>query len=171
MHEAAGTADRAGIEIGGVQLHVAVQRGDGDTDCAGAAAEVKDYRSPSTLRCDSEGLADEELAASTRHEDAVADMHPHTAQLDTTQHLLERPALDPLLHQALEPVRVVRLLQEQDRLVLGVHAPRGAQPLGELRDLPVPGRRRLSPSRGGRRAVPSPRRTITVNSHTSPSAS
>ncbi len=106
-----------------------------------------------TARQAGERLLDEQLRPRPGHEHTRADPHPDPAERRPAQQVLERLAGDPAGHQRLERRRVAGgRLQEQRGLVLGVHAPRRAQPRDQL----VERRRRHAPDATSRRRRWSP---------------
>ena len=125
---AAGAGDRGRVELGGVHLGARHQRRDRGPDGAGAAAQVEDHgRGPGQGR----GRTGEELGPAPRHEHARSDRDPQPAEARPADHHLQRQAGGPVRDHPLELVGRAGGLGQQGRLVLGEHAPGGAQPLDE----------------------------------------
>jgi hypothetical protein len=130
------------VDVGGVQLGTAERRYDRDADGAGAAAEVDNDRAP-VLRSElghGDGLAHEELAATTRHEDAVVDGYPEPAELSPAEDVLEWKTADPPVDHGGEVCRRPRGVSEQSCLVLGEHAACRPQPRHNRRKVAGPRR-------------------------------
>jgi hypothetical protein len=100
----------------------------GETERAGAAAEVDDGPAVRVGTQVDEGGVDEEFAADPGHEDAGAQAHPDAAEVGVTDDLLQRFAPDAAIDQPVEVCHVVSGGTQHGGLVLGEDAAGTAQP-------------------------------------------
>ena len=77
------------------------------------------------------GELDQEHRPLARHEHPPVDGDPQPPELDPPEHVLQRRPGDPVGDQPLEVGHVAGGVLEQGGLLLGVHAPRRAEPFDE----------------------------------------
>ena len=116
--------DGGRVDVGGVQVDAGHRGRDGDAQRSGPAAEVDDDGARPGER---DRLLDQRLGPATRDEHTRGDRDPQPVELRPPEHVLERFTGHPPRHQSVESDRRPGLRQEQPCLVLGEHAPRGAQ--------------------------------------------
>jgi hypothetical protein len=122
---AASAPHRDGVDVDGVQLDRTEERDQRGAHRARAAAEVED---DSSWPGEGGGLADEELGATARHEDAGVQGDPQVAELRPAEDVFEWHAGGSPAHHGGEVGRRPRCGDEQLRFVLGEDTAGGPKP-------------------------------------------